>query len=140
MPLEEQRTCPSCLRTFASSKGLQSHLRQTTNRDCKEVLRQMDKVLPGAHIDREWLFEGEDDTVDEASELGDEEIEAEPEIFSGDFFGNDYGPDDFPGWDEEDQDGAEVWRYGDTVGAEEEDEGEEEDEDEDGNEDEAGDE
>ena len=44
---------------------------------------------------------------DEGGDLeGEVEVEEVPEVFGGDFFGNDYVDEDFPGWDEQDEEHA----------------------------------
>lgn len=47
-----------------------------------------------------------EDLLDDDRDLQqpDEAVEVEPQVFGGDFFGCDYGPDNFPGWDIEDVD------------------------------------
>ena len=92
MPLASKQTCPSCLRTFAHPRGLRSHLRQTRNLEYKELLRRLEDDLP----------DFEDDPVypeDKDKDSGEDEIEGVPEVFGGDFFGDDYNSEDFPGWD-----------------------------------------
>lgn len=94
MPTLNKVSCMGCNHDFSGGRGLMSHLRQTTNRRCREILRELERPEPEEHA-----YEPSD-TEDVSDDLEDL-----PSSFMGDFFGDNYTADDFPGWgDEQDLD------------------------------------
>lgn len=78
--------CPGCRRLF-SFGALSQHLARTSQPACRAIYEQQRSYLPG---------------VDPKSEPEDDSEEAEEapmQIFAGDYFGEDYADDNFPGWD-----------------------------------------
>jgi hypothetical protein len=79
--------CAGCLRTFVK-RGFLSHLEQSADPCCMAVRKAMFEDLPGVH-------EGPDHDM-----AVDEDITMQPQAFEGDFFGAEYGTDEFPGFEE----------------------------------------
>lgn len=83
-----QVQCDGCQHSFSTS-GLASHLRQTQNPGCKEIHDNRFGYAPHTNS---------------RSPSGDAN-DSEPEDFLGDFFGDgeEYGPDDFLGWSDDER-------------------------------------
>jgi hypothetical protein len=79
--------CAGCLRTFVK-RGLLSHLEQSTDPHCMAVRKTMFEDLPG-------VYKGPDHNM-----AVDEDVNMELQAFEGDFFGAEYGTDEFPGFEE----------------------------------------
>lgn len=80
-------SCPGCHRSFASGAWGQ-HIARTANPACRAIYDEKRSYLPGTeeHLDPQ---PDDDDS---------------PRVFDGDFFGNDYTEEDFPGWDGQEND------------------------------------
>jgi hypothetical protein len=89
------QTCPGCLRTFSACRGLSSHLQQATNQRCKAILQEIKNNIAEASDQDNEHSEGPEIYWNDESDMDDA-----PAVFGGDFFGSDYGPADFPGWDD----------------------------------------
>jgi hypothetical protein len=83
-PPPSQPNCPGCGRSF-TPPGRTSHLKQTHNPRCRAIADRQNNFIP------------------EDPPPSDKDILPDPLHFPGDFFANDYGPDDFP-WDADDPD------------------------------------
>lgn len=82
-----QLTCPGCRVTFRSHQSWNKHLAQTRNQACRAIYEQQHSYVP------------------KAQHIPDHQNRPSPPsspIFEGDFFGDDYAEEDFPGpWDDE---------------------------------------
>ncbi|CAL1711137.1 unnamed protein product [Somion occarium] len=100
--MSESILCPGCDRPL-SVVGYAHYLKQTTNPKCKkEYLRQQGyENFPGLYdSDSDDDDDGADnDDISMEGEIGDQSSEG-PRQFIGDYFSNDYGPEDFPGFEE----------------------------------------
>lgn len=84
-----QITCAGCNRSF--SYGAWSiHLAQTDNPPCRAIYNKRRAYLPGADS-LPGANNAQDTTVPD-------DLIHDDQIFYGDFFGDDYNDDDFPGW------------------------------------------
>lgn len=81
----------------------------------KRVLHNIEENIPGVHNDPLYIPNESD-----APEIAQDDTEDEPEVFGGDFFGSDYVPEDFPGWDEEHHEGLNHQQGEDSEDSEEE--------------------
>ena len=99
MQSSDTQICPGCQRTFSARGGLDSHLRQTTQPQCKAIYERLQAAL--SDIEDDLVISTNQEDVSNSTQ---DEVEEEPEVFGGDFFGTDYGPDDFPGWTHGDED------------------------------------
>ena len=96
MPPPIKVPCPGCANLFSARRGLFSHLRQTTNPNCKQALQDLQAELRHQPLNH----------VDEPADMEDETAEGDtvqPQVFAGDFFGDNYSSDDFPGWDDREE-------------------------------------
>lgn len=84
--------CPGCLVPFPKRGGLLNHLRQSTNPRYRAIRRAVYEDVPGVHDDEPMDEDHADD------EEGEEE-ENEPLVFGGDFYGVNYQPEDFSGFE-----------------------------------------
>jgi hypothetical protein len=87
---DRQVVCAGCSRTFVK-RGLLSHLEQSIDPCCVAVRQAMFENLPGIH-----------EEPAHGGMAADEDDAMQPQAFDGDFFGTDYGPDEFPGFEEAD--------------------------------------
>ena len=76
--------CTACGGSFTNYHYLQSHLLQTNNLTCQEVLYWQNEQRLAEILD-------EDDLMD----LDKDNVEEPLHPFEGNFFGSDYGPEDF---------------------------------------------
>lgn len=87
-------TCPGCHKSFNfGSLGL--HLSRTTKPECRAVYKNQRSYLPGAELEDY----GSDRSIyddDNASES--DPGPPPPQLFAGDYFGDEYSEDDLPGW------------------------------------------
>lgn len=88
--------CPGCLVPFPKRSGLLNHLRQSSNPRCRAIRKAVYEDLPGVH---------DDESMDEDRDNGEgDEEEDEPRVFGGDFYGMDYQHEDFPGFEDMEDD------------------------------------
>jgi hypothetical protein len=78
--------CPGCHKSYTTT-AWSHHLFKSRRPECRAIYEQQQSYLPGANPSDEEML----------SDSGDRD--GSPKQFQGDFFGNDYDSDDFPGWD-----------------------------------------
>jgi hypothetical protein len=79
--------CPGCRKPFPFSSWGQ-HIARSSNPACNRIYQEQQSYLPGAELS---------DASD--SETGSNMSHSDSNIFTGDYFGDVYGNEDFPGWD-----------------------------------------
>ena len=108
-------SCPGCGREFHGS-GYMQHLQRTRWPHCAAIYEQIQNYIPGLYeelkaAEEREAAEGLEGVGVERAADGQDKLRGEglgiPRQFSGDFFGNDYGPDDFEELDDWDEDDAE---------------------------------
>jgi hypothetical protein len=90
--------CEGCFQDFASFANLARHLRQTTSADCVAL---WDAIRQKYNSSSEEMEEDEHCSPTTQSDRSSALSVEVPNIFEGDFFGNNYFAADFPGWDDE---------------------------------------
>jgi hypothetical protein len=84
--------CEGCYQNFKSAPDLARHVALSRNPDCIAVRSQQLRAGHHNSSDQDMVFDSPGD-LSSAPDV--------PMLFEGDFFGNDYGEEDFPGWDED---------------------------------------
>lgn len=101
--------CEGCTKTFQRVGDLRQHLRKTTNPNCAAARAAFFEGLrePVRHNvcnpDAADSFDPDGNPGPSGSALDEDAIEEDPPPvpFEGDFYGDDYGAQDFPGFDED---------------------------------------
>ena len=93
--------CPRCFQVF-HGRGFLNHIRQSKNTPCAglyEAMQQGVDISMDIHgLDMHGM---ESDGMDVDFQLEEEQdVEVEVPMFAGDYFSDNYGPEDFPGFEE----------------------------------------
>lgn len=83
--------CPGCHKNFITFGGWSQHLSQTSHPACRAIYEERRTYLPG--VEPESLDEDDSEQFQH-----EDDIPPPQQTFNGDYFGDDYGEDDFPGW------------------------------------------
>ena len=97
--------CLGCAAIFRREGDLRSHYQQSSNPRCVAIRISQGRLLQTAYVEDEEEGEGQD--ADEWYEdegppdVMDVDSVGPPPQFPGDMYGDDYGPDEFPGFEED---------------------------------------